>query len=138
MRVFHFLKEKVNLKELWNRVCSLEPNKKVKIVVIFLAVMVGLTIISRVTYQMILPKVVMGQADSGTIRHTIHTQGEVKSLSESPVFTTEGLLVDKVVVSTGQEAHFGSDDRRGTRRSECCQQADTAAESRKRWDFRFR
>ena len=44
MRVFHFLKEKVNLKELWNRVCSLEPNKKVKIVVIFLAVMVGLTI----------------------------------------------------------------------------------------------
>ena len=48
MRVFHFLKEKVNLKELWNRVCSLEPNKKVKIVVIFLAVMVGLTIISRV------------------------------------------------------------------------------------------
>ncbi len=95
---FHFLKEKVNLKELWNRVCSLEPNKKVKIVVIFLAVMVGLTVISRVTYQMILPKVVMGQADSGTIRHTIHTQAEVKSLSESPVFTTEGLLVDKVVV----------------------------------------
>ena len=45
MRVFHFLKEKVNLKELWNRVRSLEPNKKVKIVVIFLAVMVGLTII---------------------------------------------------------------------------------------------
>jgi len=140
MRVFHFLKEKVNLKELWNRVCSLEPNKKVKIVVIFLAVMVGLTIISRVTYQMILPKVVMGQADSGTIRHTIHTQAEVKSLSESPVFTTEGLLVDKVVVSTGQavrKAHFRSDDRRRTRRSECFQQADTAAESRKRWNFRF-
>ena len=107
MRVFHFLKEKVNLKELWNRVCSLEPNKKVKIVVIFLAVMVGLTIISRVTYQMILPKVVMGQADSGTIRHTIHTQAEVKSLSESPVFTTEGLLVDKVVVSTGQAVRKG-------------------------------
>lgn len=59
MRVFRFLKEKVNLKELWNRVCSLEPNKKVKIVVVFLAVMVGLTVISRVTYQMILPKVVM-------------------------------------------------------------------------------
>ena len=66
MRVFHFLKEKVNLKELWNRVCSLEPNKKVKIVVVFLAVMVGITIISRVTYQMILPKVVMGQADYDT------------------------------------------------------------------------
>ncbi len=107
MRVFHVLKEKVNLKELWNRVRSLEPNKKVKIVVIFLAVMVGLTIISRVTYQMILPKVVMGQADSGTIRHTIHTQAEVKSLSESPVFTTEGLLVDKVVVSTGQAVRKG-------------------------------
>ena len=107
MRVFHFLKEKVNLKELWNRVCSLELNKKVKIVIIFLAVMVGLTIISRVTYQMILPKVVMGQADSGTIHHTIHTQAEVKSLSESPVFTTEGLLVDKVVVSTGQAVRKG-------------------------------
>lgn len=56
---------------------------------------------------MILPKVVMGQADSGTIRHTIHTQAEVKSLSESPVFTTEGLLVDKVVVSTGQAVREG-------------------------------
>ena len=107
MRVFRFLKEKVNLKELWNWVCSLEPNKKVKIVVIFLAVMVGITIISRVTYQMILPKVVMGQADSGTIRHTIHTQGEVKSLSESPVFTTEGLLVDRLWFLQGRRSEKG-------------------------------
>ncbi len=107
MRLFHFLKEKVNLKKLWERGCSLESNKKVKIVIVFLAVMAGLTVISRLTYQMILPKVVMGQADSGTISHTIHTQAEVKSLSESPVFTTEGLLVDKVVVSAGQSVRKG-------------------------------
>ncbi len=56
--------------------------------------------------------------------------------------------MDKVVVSTGQavregdvlytiEKHTLDQMIAEEQRSECCQQADTADEIRKRWDFHF-
>ena len=71
--------------------------------------MAGLTVLSRITYNMILPEVVMGQAEPGTVNHEISTQAEVRSLSEIPVFTEEGLLVDGVRVERRTESFKGRD-----------------------------
>ncbi len=107
MKIFARLKGNLNIKEKWQDICAIEFKKKIKIVLVFLGIMAGLTVLSRITYNMILPEVVMGQAEPGTVNHEISTQAEVRSLSEIPVFTEEGLLVDGVRVREGQKVSNG-------------------------------
>ena len=67
MKIFARLKGNLNIKEKWQDICAIEFKKKIKIVLVFLGIMAGLTVLSRITYNMILPEVVMGQAEPGTV-----------------------------------------------------------------------
>lgn len=98
LKIFTTIKEKLR---------KTERPEMLKLILVFFAVMAGLTIFSRITYNMILPKVVVEQMGSGEISKSITLQGEVGSEAEVPVFTKEGLVVDGIHVSEGQNVSEG-------------------------------
>lgn len=81
---------------------GLEKNRIVKWIAVFIAVMIILTIGSRVTYNMITPKVLTEPASSAVIDHSADVEGVVTSVNEEPVMLEAGLLVTRVAVMEGQ------------------------------------
>ena len=69
-----------------------------KWIAVFIAVMIILTIGSRVTYNIITPKVLTELAASAVIDHSADIEGVVTSVSEEPVILEAGLLVTRVAV----------------------------------------
>lgn len=84
-----------------------DQRKVLKMLALFFAFMVAFTVLSRITYNLIIPKAALGKVEPNTIEHTVSVQGEVKAVSEVPVFTKEGLLIDAMKVSEGQRVNSG-------------------------------
>lgn len=93
---------KQKLQDLKAYIKVLEKNRIVKWIAVFIAVMIILTIGSRVTYNIITPKVLTEPAASAVIDHSADIEGVVTSVSEEPVILEAGLLVTRVIVMEGQ------------------------------------
>ncbi|MDO4545484.1 MAG: biotin/lipoyl-binding protein [Bacillota bacterium] len=86
----------------------MKKDRVLKWLIIFFIVMVGLTIMSRITYRMLIPKVVLGTVEENVIEHQVSTRGKVTSNVELPVFTAEGLLISSIYVTEGQKVKEGT------------------------------
>ena len=79
-----------------------KQNILVKILLLFFLTMITLTILSRITYNFVVPSVVIGTAAPENIDHIIRTQGIAEPQDTVPVYTVEGLIVSDIKVNEGQ------------------------------------
>lgn len=78
---------------------------KWKIVLLFFAVMLGCTVLSRAADAMTLPKVVLGSSKSGTLRYTVEGEGCIAAEAEELVFLpTEVKVVSAAAAGTEVKA----------------------------------
>lgn len=93
---------KQKLQDLKAYIKGLEKNRIMKWTAVFIAIMIILTIGSRVTYNMITPKVLTEPVASAVIDHSADIEGVVTSVNEEPVMLEAGILVTRVAVMEGQ------------------------------------
>lgn len=102
--------KKIDMNRIGRIVSSLKGSGKrklVKYVLLFFTFMVAFTILSRITYNCMIPEVSLYQAEQAVVRHSLTTQGTVGALEEIPVFTEAELLIESIRVKEGQNVSEG-------------------------------
>lgn len=78
-----------------------------KIAVLFFALMIVFTILSRAAYNLTTPRVVLGKVESMEIGPEISGSGVVEAKTEIPIIVTAQQLIKSVRVMAGQEVKEG-------------------------------
>ncbi len=81
--------------------------KAVKILIVFLILMIGCTILSRVADSMTIPRVKVDNIKSKTIIDNLTAQGRVIKNREEKISVVEGLKINHVNISEGSVIKFG-------------------------------
>lgn len=81
--------------------------KPVKCIVLFFILMAAFTILSRITYNCMIPEVALYPADKAVVSHSLTVQGIVEAIEEVPVYTESELLIESVHVKNGQRVSEG-------------------------------
>jgi len=81
--------------------------KTIRWVLLFFAIMIVFTILSRVIYEMCVIQVQVDTTVPGEIAQTIESTGKIEGKGEAIITSVEGLLVAEVCVKQGQEVKQG-------------------------------
>jgi multidrug efflux pump subunit AcrA (membrane-fusion protein) len=73
----------------------------------FLIIMAGLTVTSRITASLTVPKVVVKEAESGNLDFDIEGTGTIEAGDKSYINCYEGIRIDKIDVTKGQHINEG-------------------------------
>lgn len=86
----------------------MENQKYRRLLLIFFAVMVALTLLSRAADSVTVPRVTMGEARQGTLAFHASASGNIRAVDQEYIRLTEGLFIEKVCVGQGQTVTKGA------------------------------
>ena len=84
-----------------------EKYKAINIMVYFLIIMVALTLLSRFSDSLTIPRVTTSKGIQGTISHEIKGEGVIYESKETSVTTMEDIKIDSINVNVGDEVKVG-------------------------------
>ena len=84
-----------------------EKYKAINIMVYFLIIMVALTLLSRFSDSLTIPRVTTSKGIQGTISHEIKGEGIIYESKETSVTTMEDIKIDSINVNVGDEVKAG-------------------------------
>lgn len=96
-------------RNLTRRIKRADKSGAVKIIVIFFAVVLVGTILSRAASSILTPHIETSRVSSQKVTHTVYGEGFIEALDEEPVYIYAGILIDEVLVNEGDEIEEGTE-----------------------------